>query len=46
MGLAIARGVLAAEHGRLWAENCSDGGAQFTIVVPAETKAATPADHV
>jgi two-component system sensor histidine kinase KdpD len=46
MGLSIARGMLAAERGRLWAENCPDGGAQFTIVVPAETKAATTADHV
>jgi two-component system sensor histidine kinase KdpD len=38
MGLAIARGVLAVERGRIAAENCSDGGAQFTIVVPAEVK--------
>jgi two-component system sensor histidine kinase KdpD len=39
MGLSIARGLLAAQHGRIWVENCADGGAQFTIVVPAETKA-------
>ena len=39
MGLWIARGLLAVEHGRIWAENCPDGGAQFTIVVPAATKA-------
>jgi two-component system sensor histidine kinase KdpD len=38
MGLWIARGLLAAEQGRLWAENCPDGGAQFTIVVPASAK--------
>jgi two-component system sensor histidine kinase KdpD len=38
MGLSIARGLLAAEHGRIWGENCPDGGAQFTIVVPAESK--------
>ena len=38
MGLAIARGVLAVERGRISAENCSDGGARFTIVVPAEVK--------
>jgi len=38
MGLAIARGVLAAEHGRISAENCFDGGARFTMVVPAEVK--------
>jgi two-component system sensor histidine kinase KdpD len=38
MGLAIARGVLAVERGHLIAENCADGGARFTIVVPAEVK--------
>lgn len=38
MGLSIARGLLAAEHGRIWGENCADGGAQFTVVVPAEAK--------
>lgn len=41
MGLSIARGLLAAEHGRIWGENCADGGAQFTIVVPAEAKPLT-----
>ncbi len=35
MGLSIARGLLAAEHGRIWAETCAGGGAQFTIAVPA-----------
>jgi len=38
MGLAISRGLLAAENGRIWGENAPDGGAQFTIVVPAEVK--------
>jgi signal transduction histidine kinase len=38
MGLAVARGVLAVEGGRISVENCVDGGAQFTIVVPAEVK--------
>jgi two-component system sensor histidine kinase KdpD len=38
MGLAIARGLLAVEHGRLWADNHPDGGAVFTIAVPAETR--------
>jgi two-component system sensor histidine kinase KdpD len=38
MGLAIARGVLAVERGRIVAENCEGGGACFTIVVPAEVK--------
>jgi two-component system, OmpR family, sensor histidine kinase KdpD len=45
MGLSIARGLLAAERGRISAANCPDGGAQFTIVVPAAVKqpvASTP----
>jgi two-component system sensor histidine kinase KdpD len=46
MGLSIARGMLAAERGRIWAENRPDGGAQFTIVVPAESKPATLVDQV
>jgi two-component system sensor histidine kinase KdpD len=40
MGLAIARGLLAAEHGNVWADNHADGGAVFTIHVPAETRPA------
>jgi two-component system sensor histidine kinase KdpD len=34
MGLWIARGLVAAEQGRVWAENRADGGAQFTIGIP------------
>jgi len=33
MGLAIARGLLAAEDGRVWAENHPEGGAVFTLAV-------------
>jgi two-component system sensor histidine kinase KdpD len=40
MGLWIVRGLLAVEQGRVWAENCSDGGARFTIIVPAAMKEA------
>jgi signal transduction histidine kinase len=43
MGLWIARGLLAAERGHIWAENCPDGGAEFTIQVPALVKQAEPA---
>ena len=39
MGLSIARGLLAVERGRIWAENCAGGGAQFTIAVPVDRKA-------
>ena len=42
MGLSIARGLIAAEHGRVWAENMSDGGATFTIAVAATSKLAEP----
>jgi two-component system sensor histidine kinase KdpD len=35
MGLWIARGLLAAERGRIWAENRPDGGTEFTIAIPA-----------
>ncbi|HEX4347919.1 MAG TPA: ATP-binding protein [Vicinamibacterales bacterium] len=38
MGLSIARGLVAAEHGRIWAENRRDGGAAFTIALAAESK--------
>jgi signal transduction histidine kinase len=38
MGLWIVRGLLAVQQGRVWAEDCPDGGAQFTIVVPAAVK--------
>jgi signal transduction histidine kinase len=42
MGLWIARGLLGAERGRIWAENSTDGGAQFTILVPAAAIAQKP----
>jgi len=45
MGLAIARGLLAAEGGRMSADNCPDGGARFTIVVPAESHPVVPAEQ-
>jgi signal transduction histidine kinase len=35
MGLAITRGLLAAERGRVWAENRLEGGARLSIQVPA-----------
>jgi two-component system, OmpR family, sensor histidine kinase KdpD len=44
MGLWIVRGLLGVEQGRVWAENCPDGGAQFTIVVPVATRESAPAD--
>jgi two-component system sensor histidine kinase KdpD len=38
MGLAITRGLLAAEGGRVWAENAPTGGARFTMAVPARSR--------
>jgi two-component system sensor histidine kinase KdpD len=35
MGLSIARGLIAAEGGRVWAENPPGGGARFSLFVPA-----------
>jgi two-component system, OmpR family, sensor histidine kinase KdpD len=43
MGLAITRGLLAAEQGRVWAENRQEGGARFSILVPAESRPAPAA---
>jgi len=45
LGLSIARGLLAAEGGRIWAENDSEGGSRFTIAVPAAVKASEAAAH-
>jgi signal transduction histidine kinase len=35
LGLAIARGVVEAHNGRIWAENIPDGGARVTFTLPA-----------
>jgi K+-sensing histidine kinase KdpD len=38
MGLAITRGLLAVQNGRVWAENLAAGGAKFSISIPAESR--------
>ena len=43
MGLAIARGLLAVEGGRVWAETLPDGGAAFSLAIAAPTRQAEPA---
>lgn len=45
MGLSISRSLIEAHGGRLWAENCSDGGAslRFTLPVPATATATATA---
>ncbi len=40
MGLSITRGLLAAQGGRIWAENVAGAGARFTLVVPGVTRPA------
>ena len=39
MGLSITRGLLAAQGGRVWADNIASGGACFSIAVPGRTRA-------
>jgi signal transduction histidine kinase len=46
MGLSIARGVLAVQQGRIWAENRPEGGAQFTIQVPAAVRTVDVSEQV
>jgi two-component system sensor histidine kinase KdpD len=38
MGLAITRGLVAADGGRVWAENVAPRGARFSIAVPGPTR--------
>jgi signal transduction histidine kinase len=35
LGLAIARGLVEAQGGRIWAENRPDGGARISFTLPA-----------
>jgi two-component system sensor histidine kinase KdpD len=44
MGLAITRGLLAAQGGRAWAENHADGGAVFTLLIPTAVRERGGAD--
>jgi two-component system sensor histidine kinase KdpD len=34
LGLAIAKGIIEAHHGRMWAEDTPGGGATFVIALP------------
>jgi two-component system sensor kinase FixL len=35
LGLSIARSIVTAHNGRIWADNNPDGGATFHVVLPA-----------
>ena len=36
LGLAVARGLVEAHGGRIWAENRAEGGARFVFTLPVE----------
>lgn len=38
IGLSISRSIVEAHGGRLWAENCPDGGATFHFTVPLQSE--------
>jgi signal transduction histidine kinase len=40
LGLAIARGLVEAHGGRIWAENRPQGGARISFTLPAATRSA------
>jgi two-component system sensor histidine kinase KdpD len=44
MGLAITRGLLSAQGGRVWAENHPEGGALFTVAVPVDARPVAVSD--
>jgi signal transduction histidine kinase len=45
MGLAITRGLLAAQGGRAWAENHPAGGACFSMTIPTAARQVSRLDE-
>ena len=43
LGLTIARGIVEAHHGRIWAENVGQRGVAFSFTIPALAQPAFPA---
>lgn len=46
LGLAVAKGLVEAHGGRIWAENRPDGGARFIFTLPLLEPAAIPPKEV
>lgn len=44
LGLPICRQIVAAHHGRVWAENLAQGGAMLTFEIPQQHNGATATD--
>lgn len=42
IGLSIARSIIEAHHGRIWAENNPNGGATFHFTIPGNKPAMAP----
>jgi len=38
LGLAISREIIDAHHGKIWAQNNTESGAKFTVILPYELK--------
>jgi two-component system sensor histidine kinase KdpD len=45
LGLAVAKGLVEAHGGRIWAENRPAGGARFVFTLPLSEAAPVPAEH-
>jgi two-component system sensor histidine kinase KdpD len=45
LGLAVARGLIEAHGGRIWAENRPGGGARFAVSLPLSSAEAAPLEQ-